>query len=314
MFKNLALVLLVAWSASADRMPTLKFNLNHNKIGNNPSPENILGECQLESQVSDKFSLGATLAIGAEADTPIRNIFTRVSERVAGQAVNADLELGLSPDARHVSGEIEFGKEGGGGTLYTATVNSNHRGSGGPLNWGVPFVEKLRLKSSGPGWTVAPSIHTNDFKVDLEAESKLGDATTCRFAVDGDGGAQVQLDCDLDSDTTLTLESATGLSDVKMSLKRRMGESDTFTPTLRAASKDFSLDWRHEFSSGRSLTTTFHQGHKTLDMELKGQSDSDWTAKVSAPFNAPKDLDVSFGRKLSARSLTDLSFGSLRGN
>ena len=41
MLKNVALALLLAWSASADRMPTVKFKLNHNKLGNNPSPGQI---------------------------------------------------------------------------------------------------------------------------------------------------------------------------------------------------------------------------------------------------------------------------------
>mmetsp|Transcript_21472 Transcript_21472/g.36234 ORF Transcript_21472/g.36234 Transcript_21472/m.36234 type:complete len:98 (-) Transcript_21472:296-589(-) len=97
-----------------------------------------------------------------------------------------------------------------------------------------------------------------------------------------------------------------------------MGGSDTFTPSLRPASKALRLDWQHDFGdSGRSLTTTVRQGDKMVDMEFSGDKDSDWTAKLSAPFNAPKDLDVSFGRKFSVGSLAslpDINFGALRGD
>mmetsp|Transcript_21468 Transcript_21468/g.36213 ORF Transcript_21468/g.36213 Transcript_21468/m.36213 type:complete len:320 (-) Transcript_21468:296-1255(-) len=319
MLKNVALALLLAWSASADRMPTVKFNLNHNKLGNNPSPENILGDCKVESQVSDKFSVGTTLSIGAGADAPIRNIFTRVSETIAGKSVRADLSMGLDDDEHAVKGDIEFGDESD-GAVFTATVNSKRKVSGGDqLVWGLPFVEKLRIQTKGPGWSITPTIHTKDFKLDLEAETKLSSDTSCVVTVvDGGKDSTIQLTHDLDQDTRLTLNSGTGLSDLEVSLRRRMGGSDTFTPSLRPASKALRLDWQHDFGdSGRSLTTTVRQGDKMVDMEFSGDKDSDWTAKLSAPFNAPKDLDVSFGRKFSVGSLAslpDINFGALRGD
>jgi hypothetical protein len=36
--------------------------------------ENLTGDCKVESQLSDKFSLGSTLSVGGDADLPIRNV------------------------------------------------------------------------------------------------------------------------------------------------------------------------------------------------------------------------------------------------
>ena len=56
------------------------------------------------------------------------------------------------------------------GAVYTATVNSAHQGAhptGFVLPFGIPFVEKLKFRSSGGGggWSITPTIHTADFKV-----------------------------------------------------------------------------------------------------------------------------------------------------
>ena len=52
---------------------------------------------------------------------------------------------------------------------------------------------------------------------------------------------------------------------------------------------------------------------KTVRVAMEGSGDEDWSAQLSAPWNAPQDVDVSVGKKFSVASLADLqvpSFGN----
>jgi len=297
MLRGVVLALFLATFANASRVPTLKFNLNHDKLGTSPSPENMSGECTLESQLTDNLNIGATLAIAGGSEVPVKNVFGRLSETVAGTKMSlfgsADMEDG------GISGDVSFGE---GDTTYSASLDSKATGA-------IPMVKSVKLNRQGAGWRVTPTVHTKNFQVDLEAAASLGGGTNAVISVKADGGAKVELEHAIDGDTSLKFTSSDGLGDVVVGLTRKLGDADSVKPTFNAATKALSLDWVHALGGGRAVTTTVDQGAKTVTVAVAPDGDGGLALSASAPWAAPRDVEVSLGRKFSASAIGDvLSF------
>lgn len=302
MFRNVVLALfLLAGSAAAKRVPTVDFTLGHRKLGSNPSPEELTGEFKIESQFSDNVVAGATLVVGEGCDLPVRNVFARVTDTVMGRSIEANVKGSLAENG--VSGVVEVGpgKDGSPGLQATLSTDTDKHGS-------LPFLEKVKLSRSGRGWSVSPTVHAKGFEVDLSANTDLGSSTRAGFDCKHGGAATVKVVHEVDADTALRAQAESGLANLEVGFSRRFGASDRIEPTFHAEAKKFSVEWRHELGNKRALTTTVDQRDETVAMEVSG----DFNAKVSAPWAAPKDLELTFGKKFSVSALGDLGLNSIR--
>lgn len=251
----------------------------------------------MESQLTDSMNLGATLAIAGGSEVPVKNVFARVTETVAGTKMSlfgsADLEDG------GITGDVQFGE---GDTTWTAKLDSGAKG-------GIPLVKSVKLNRQGAGWRVSPTIHAKDFQVDLEAAASLGDSTDAVISVKANGGANIEISHSIDSDTSLKVTSSDGLGDVVVGLSRKLSGTDSVNPSFDVASKTLTLDWVRKLGGDRSLTTTLHQGDKTVKVALSNDDAGGMTLSASAPWSSPRDVDVSLGRSFSMSALGDaLSF------
>jgi len=306
MFRNVVLALfLLAGSAAANRVPTVDFTLGHSKLGSNPSPEELKGEFKVETQLTDHVVCGATLAVGESSDAPVKNVFARVTETVMGRNVKANLKASLADNA--LSGVVEVGAGANGAPGLEATLSTDTAKHGA-----MPFLEKVKLSRSGPGWSVTPTVHAKGFEVDLSAATSLGDKTKASVDCKHGAAATVKLVHALDADTAVRASAQSGLEQLEVGFSKSFGKADRFEPTYHADAKQFSVEWRHELGSGstnqRALTTTVDQRDETVAVELSG----DFNAKVSAPWAAPQNLEVTFGKKFSVAALSDLGLNSIR--
>jgi len=59
--------------------------------------QELTGEFKVESQLTDQVSCGATLAVGDANELPVKNVFARVTDKVLGRSVKADVKVPFLP-------------------------------------------------------------------------------------------------------------------------------------------------------------------------------------------------------------------------
>jgi len=298
MIRGLVLALFVAF-ADAGVAPTVSLKVNHDKILGGPSTDKVSGDLSVESTVTDNIAVGANL--GVNASPTLRSLVARISERIAGRDVKANLKLDLEASNKPITGTIDLGSAGN--TYITAAVNTG--------NPGYHFVDSVTLTTEGSqGWKVAPTIHLDDScKIDLVASAKLSSDVSAQFNVDKQGKGHASVDYTLDSDTTLGVAASDGLGDMTWSLSRRLGSSDSIKVTgARAKPKNVDVTYTRQMGT-KALTASVSQFEK-VDLQLTGGGD--WSATASMPLTNPGACDLSLGKKLSLSNLKDMGLGPIK--
>jgi len=300
MIRGLALALLLSVGA-ADRMPTMDFSVKHSKIGQKPSFKAVTGQCAVASQVTDGVSVGATVGLGGDNDERLKDIFATIKNEVLGRKVTTGLALGLAD--KGLTGSVEVAPAEGDGPTYTANIDSKN----------AKVVESVRIERRGSGWAVAPTIHTNNFEVDLEAGTTLGDKTKALFGVKHGGKGKIDVRHEIDDATAIQVVASSGLEDLTVAVARGVGDSDTLRPKFDLVARQLALEWEHRFGENRVIAGV-RQADQRVDLEVGGQGEGAWRTKLSAPWTNPRDLDVAVGRKFSLGGLKDFKVGPFGGS
>lgn len=276
--KTLLLSLALTCGASArDFNPSVNVNVHHDKLGNGMRVDSIRGDVSIESQLNDDLTVGADLEHGA--DSPIKSIFARMSQKFGSGHVNADLSVGLADNS--VSGDVAYYE---GDNEVLARVNSNDD----------DFVESVQFTRKGDGWMFRPTWNVKDSNFDLEAETDINDKTHINVKVSQGGDAQMKLNHKMDDSTNVRV--TTDVQNTQVEVERSLDDSNTLRPKFDLASKHLTCAWVRKLDGGRTLTANVDPDN-SVDFEL--EDGGDWSARLSAPWSSPRDADVSFGKKFS---------------
>mmetsp|Transcript_8470 Transcript_8470/g.12511 ORF Transcript_8470/g.12511 Transcript_8470/m.12511 type:complete len:284 (+) Transcript_8470:95-946(+) len=277
-FRLLVLALAFGLGAAVkDFKPSVDFNLGHDKLGSGMNVDSLRGEVALEGRLNDDLSVGATLHRGEQH--PLKSLFAKLSHSLGDNGrVKADLSVGLADNA--VAGELTYSE---GDNEVVAVVNSKSD----------DVVESVEYTRKGNGWLFRPRFNVRDRALDLEAETQINDDTLLNVKVNQGGDSEVELSYRSDDKTAWKASSNT--KDLHLEVERDIDENNSVRPSFDLGSKHLTLAWIRRLGDERKLTATVDP-ENSVDLELEG-NDNDWTAKLSAPWNSPRDVDVSFGRK-----------------
>lgn len=269
----LVLALALGVGAASNFKPSVDFSLSKD-LGSGLSVDSLKGAVSVESQLSEDVSVGAQL--DRDAANGLKGLFAKLSHSMGGGRVNADLNVGLEDNA--VRGELGYEE---GDNKLVADVDTNQEN----------VVRSLRFSRQGDGWAFRPRFNLADGSVDLEAEAQVTDEANLRVNLEG-GSSEVELKYSVDDSTRLTFNNKENL---RIEVERDIDGDNTVRPSFNVNDKHFQLSWVRRLGDERTLTATVDP-ENSVDLELDG-GDEDWSAKVSAPWSNPKDMDVSFGRK-----------------
>lgn len=267
-------------AAVQDFKPSVDFNLGHDKLGNGVNVDSLRGEVNLEGRLNDDLSVGATLHRGEQH--PLKGIFAKLSHGLGDNGrVKADLAVGLADNT--VSGELTYSE---GDNEVVAQVNSKSD----------EVLESVEYTRRGQGWMFRPRFNVRDRAVDLEAETQINDDTMLNVKVNQGGDSEVELNYRSDDKTSWKATSNT--KNLQLEVERSIDDNNSVRPAFDVSAKHLTLSWIRKLGDDRKLTATVDPDN-SVDLELEGNDDGDWTAKVSAPWSSPRDVDVSFGRKFN---------------
>lgn len=272
-------------AASADRdfRPTARVQIGHNNVGSGLSADGLTGEMTLESEVSDELKVGVEVdRADAGAGNPIKSVFAKLSQKMGGGDVDADLSVSLGDN--QISGDVTYARDG---NTIVASVNS------GSDN----VVDKVELTNG----RFKGTYHTNDRNMDLEASADLDSDTSLLVSMSqGKGTADVEINHQLDSDTDVQVNMRPGSDGLGASVEvtRRLDGDNTVKPKFDISSKKLTCAWVRKLDNSRTATVSVDPDN-SVDIELESSDSSDWNGKVSAPWGNPGDADISVSRQFN---------------
>lgn len=270
----LILALALGAGAASNFNPNVDLSISKG-LGSGLNGDSFKGAASIESKLSEDMSVGAQL--DRDASNGLKGLFAKLSHSMGDGRVVADVNLALEDNA--VRGDVSYSE---GDNELVASIDSNDEN----------FVKSLKFSRSADGWAFRPRFNMADQSVDLEAEASISKDSTLRVNLEG-GSSEVELKYRADDSTRLTVNNKDSLS---IEVERDIDGDNTVRPSFNMNDKHFQLSWIRRLGSGRTLTATVDPDN-SVDLELEGSGDDDWSAKLSAPWSNPKDMDVSFGRK-----------------
>lgn len=286
---------LLASACAAERLPSFNFNVKSNNLGK-PSLETIRAECQIESQLTNGVAVGTSVDFAETGKDRFRNVYARISDVVLGRNCKSNLNFDLIDQS--TKGTVEIGPALPEGPSVKAKFNSRS----------PEFVESVSVTTRGKGWRITPTLFTKDLELDLEAETALGPATSAVFGMDKSGKASVDVFHSLGDATKLHVATSSGAADLKVNIAQKIGAKDTLRASVDVLEKTGSADWDHEFESN-TVTASVDHATKQVGLSLSGRTNGDWAAKISAPWEEPKNAQITIGRRLSLGAMRGLKFG-----
>jgi hypothetical protein len=277
-----ALALGVA-SANRDFRPTASVSVGHRNIGSGLSADGITGDLQLESEVSDELKVGLEYDHEqANSGNPIKSVFARLSQKMAGGDVDADLQLSMGDN--QLAGDVTYNRNG---NQVVAHVNSNADN----------VVERVELTRGAFKGT----YHTDSRNMDLEANADLDDDTNLLVKMSqGDSSAHLEINHHLDADTDVQVNMQPGADNLGASVEvtRRLDADNTVKPRFDINSKRLTCAWVRKLDAGRTATVNVDPDN-SVDIEVASDNKADWSGKISAPWGNPGDADVKVSRQFS---------------
>jgi len=277
----IALALAVGAHAAA---PSATVNFKHGAIGSGISADSLKGDVTIESAVSDDLTVGLEYDHGDS--NAIKSLFAKISQKFGDGDVEADLKMSM--DSNEISGEVEYTNDGG---TIVAQVNSAADNI-------VESVEYERKSSSGGlSSSFKPKYTLADKSVELEASADLDKDTNLLVKLsEGGSVADVEVNHQLDSQTSVKVEAQLQSSGAQVEIEREIDSENSIRPRFDIKSKHLTCAWVRKLSRGRTATLNVDPDN-SVEFELEADSDSDWSAKVTAPMSDMGNPDVSFGRK-----------------
>lgn len=276
--RTLLLALALSLTQARDFSPSVGFNLRHDKLGSGVNVDSLKGDLSLESKINDDLSVGANLEHGGEG--PLKSLFAKVSRKFGDGKVDATLAVSIADSA--VDGQLTYAE---GSNEIVASFDSR----------ADDILETVEFTRKGDGWSFKPRFSMKDRRLDLEAETDVTDNTKLNVQVAQEGDSQLKLTHDVDSSTHLKV--TTNTRNLNLEIERNLDDNNSIRPAFDVGAKHLSLAWIRKLGNDRTLTATVDPSN-SVDLELDGEGD-DWSAKVSAPWGNPRDVDVSFGKKFS---------------
>jgi len=277
-----ALALGVA-SANRDFRPTASVSVGHRNIGSGLSADGLTGDVRLESDVSDELKVGLEYDHEqANSGNPIKSVFARLSQKMGGGDVDADLHVSMGDN--QLSGDVTYSSNG---NEIVAHVNSNADN----------VVERVQLSRGAFKGT----YHTDSRNIDLEANADLDDDTNILIKMSqGDSSAQLEVNRHLDADTDVRVNMEPGADNLGASVEvtRRLDNENTVKPRFDINSKRLTCAWVRKLNAGRTATVNIDPDN-SVDIEVESDNKADWSGKISAPWGNPGDADIKVSRQFS---------------
>lgn len=270
---------LAAVVASANNAPSVSMNLKHAKMGSGMNVNSVEGDFKVESRISDDLTLGANLNNG---DSPLKSVFGRFNQKFGNGQVGADLSMNMGDNT--IAGEVTYSEDG---NKLVFDVNSGSS----------DMVNSVSYSRSGAGWSFNPTFNLKDKNMDLEASADYSTDTNIHVGIKSDGASSLEVNHKLDADTSVNLKgSGADINNMAVEVSRKLDGTNTMKPRFDMASKHLTLSWIRKLDAGRTLTVDVDPDN-SMNFELEGANDEDWSASVKAPWGNFHDADVAFGRK-----------------
>jgi len=272
-----------AGAGGRDFRPTASVSVGHRNIGSGLSADAIQGEIQLESEVSDELKVGLNYDHEqANSGNPIKSVFARLSQKMAGGDVDADLEMNMGDN--QLAGDVTYNRNGNQVVAHVNSGNSN-------------VVERVELTRDGFKGT----YHTDSQNVDLQAQVDLDSDTNMLVKMSqGDNAASVEVNHHLDADTDVQVNLNPGADNMgaNVEVTRRLDADNTVKPRFDMNSKKLTCAWVRKLDAGRTATVNVDPDN-SFDLEVESNNKADWSGKISAPWGNPGDADIKFSRQFS---------------
>jgi hypothetical protein len=274
-------VALLLTSGSAERMPSFKFRLNPFKTS---ALENIGGDLQVSSDITNKFSVASLIQWGVnQDDIKVDSVSASVSDiDVMNNKMNGNMKLSMSDN--NIIGDVEVIRNNGLSMKYFFKSEG-----------GAPKMDSVRLTQEQDGCRIA-STFDKDLKMDVEASAEF-DSFQTKVSVDHNGKSKYMVNSCLNSETVLKMNGENG-EDLTIGLDRSIGKKDIISPSFQVKDKHFKLGWTHRFKNF-NMHTTLSEADKSVDMTL-GNYDGGLNFNVKAPLNSPQDATFSLTQEFKA--------------
>lgn len=282
-FRAVILALALGVTSARDFRPTAAVSVGHKSIGSGLSAGGISGEVSLESEVSDELRVGLNYDHEqANSGNPIKSVFARMSQKMAGGDMNADLTMNMGDN--NLEGDVTYNRDG---NTLVARVNSK----------GDNVVESVELSRGGFKGT----YHTSSRNMDLEATADLDAETNLLVKMSqGDGSADVEINHHFDKDTEVRVNMQPGTDNLgaMVEVSRKLDGDNTVKPRFDLNNKRLTCAWVRNLDGGRTATVNVDPDN-SFDVELASDNNQDWAGKISAPWGNPGDADVKVSRQFS---------------
>jgi len=278
-----ALALGVAYGNNSFR-PTVKANIGHSRVADGVGVDKLSADLEVRGDVNDDVQIGVDYNHGS--DSPIRAFVTRVSQRLNGADARADLEF--SPSDNSIRGDVTYTS---GDNELLAKVNS-------AANDVVESVELTRKQVvNGLNFVFRPKYSVADKNLELETSADLDENTNLLVKVNQrDGSADFEVNRRVDDDTRVFVNAQPTSNTGSVEIERRLDNDNTIKPRFDLSSKHLSCSWVRKLQQGRQATVNVDPDN-SVELDIEGADDNDWSVNVKAPWDNMKNADVSLNRQ-----------------
>lgn len=284
MFRTVIIALALGLASAGNLSPSATVNLKSAQLGSKNIADGIEADVTLESQVSDELQVGLNYDHGANSN--IRSVFAKISQKLGAGNLDADLEMSMGSNA--ITGQIDYAN---GDNSMVANVNS-------AANQVVESVEFTRKQLvNGLNSVFKPTFHVEDKRVSLEASADLDADTNLLVKLSqGASSADIEVNKQLDEKTAVKLEAQLTEGAAQVEVNRQLDSQNSIRPRFDLNNKHLTCSWVRKLANSRTATLTVDPDSR-VDLELDGDSDNAWSLRASAPLDAMSNPDVEFGRK-----------------
>jgi len=273
-----ALALGVA-SANRDFRPTARVQLGHKNIGSGLSADGLSTDVQLESEMSDDLRVG--LNVDRDSGNGIRSIFAKISQKIGGGDVDADLSMDMGSNA--IQGEVTYNRDQ---NKVVAQVNSASDN----------VVESVELTNGNfkGRYNMATQQCNGEMRMDLDADTNM----LVKLSQNEDTELEINHKLNSDTDVQVSMQPGADNMGATVEVTRRLNADDTVTPKFDLNSKRLTCAWVRKLDAGRTATVNVDPDN-SVEIELESENNNDWSGKISAPWNSPSDADITVSRQFN---------------